>query len=66
MTITLNGERVPLDGILTLADLIEQRYDERRGLAVAVDRTVVPRAGWDTYALAEGQCVDVVTAVQGG
>ena len=66
MTITLNGEQVPLDGPLTLADLITQRYGEPRGLAVAVDEAVVPRGSWRSYALASGQRVEVVTAVQGG
>jgi len=66
MTIILNGEEVPLDGPLMLADLITQRYGEPRGLAVAVDEAVVPRGSWLTCALVSGQRVEVVTAVQGG
>ena len=66
MTITLNGEQVPLDGPLMLADLITQRYGEPRGLAVAVDDAVVPRGSWLSYALLPGHRVEVVTAVQGG
>ena len=66
MTITLNGEQVPLDGTRTLADLITQRYDESRGLAVAVDEAVVPRGSWASCPLAPGQRIEVVTAVQGG
>jgi len=66
MTITLNGDVVPLDGASTVADLIAARYADRRGLAVAVDHTVVPRDSWDSCVLAPGQRVDVVTAVQGG
>ena len=66
MTITLNGEEVPLDGPLMLADLISQRYGEPRGVAVAVDEAVVPRGSWLSYALVPGQRVEVVTAVQGG
>jgi sulfur carrier protein len=37
-----------------------------RGVAVAVDREVVPRGAWATTALAEGAKVEVVHAVQGG
>lgn len=63
-TITLNGEPVEFAG--TVADLIAERYADRPGLAVAVDRTVVPRAAWASWTLGPGQQVDVVTAVQGG
>ena len=37
-----------------------------RGVAVAVDGVVVPRAEWDGTALREGQRVEVLHAVQGG
>ena len=37
-----------------------------RGIAVAVDAEVVPRAEWGTFALADGATVEVLTAVQGG
>jgi sulfur carrier protein len=64
MTITLNGE--PVDFAGTVADLVQQRYGDRRGLAVAVEGAVVPRGAWPTAVLVPGQCVEVVTAVQGG
>jgi sulfur carrier protein len=37
-----------------------------RGIAVAVDREVVPRSLWETTPLADGQRVEVLEAVQGG
>jgi sulfur carrier protein len=39
---------------------------EARGVAVAVDGEVVPRADWDTFALPEDARVEVLTAMQGG
>jgi len=39
---------------------------QARGVAVAVDGEVVPRTGWETYALAEHARVEVLTAMQGG
>jgi sulfur carrier protein len=39
---------------------------DARGVAVAVDGEVVPRAGWATFALPEGARVEVLTAMQGG
>jgi sulfur carrier protein len=37
-----------------------------RGIAVAVDAEVVPRAEWPAFALADGARVEILTAVQGG
>ncbi len=39
---------------------------DARGVAVAVDGAVVPRAEWERRALAEGARVEVLTAMQGG
>jgi sulfur carrier protein len=39
---------------------------DARGVAVAVDGEVVPRASWDSFALAEDARVEVLTAMQGG
>jgi sulfur carrier protein len=40
--------------------------DDARGVAVAVDGEVVPRAGWATFAVPDGARVEVLTAMQGG
>jgi sulfur carrier protein len=39
---------------------------DARGVAVAVDGEVVPRAGWLTFELPEHARVEVLTAMQGG
>jgi len=39
---------------------------EARGVAVAVDGEVVPRAAWGTFTLGEDAHVEVLTAMQGG
>lgn len=38
----------------------------RLGVAVAVDAVVVPRSLWSRTPVAEGQNVEIVTAIQGG
>ena len=51
------------------ADLIGQTHPDaatHRGVAVAVDRRVVPRSAWADTALVAGARVEFVTAVQGG
>jgi sulfur carrier protein len=51
----------------TLLDLLrELALAERKGVAVAVNDTVVPRATWPTHALADSDRVLVIQATQGG
>lgn len=62
MHLTLNG--VALDvSTTTLRELVGPLPD---GHAVAVNDEVVPRSACDTWQLADGDVVDVVTAVAGG
>jgi sulfur carrier protein len=37
-----------------------------RGVAVAIDGEVVPRAAWESYEIGDGARVEVLTAMQGG
>jgi sulfur carrier protein len=39
---------------------------DARGVAVAVDGQVVPRAEWQLFTLGEDSSVEVLTAMQGG
>jgi sulfur carrier protein len=39
---------------------------EAKGVAVAVDGEVVPRAAWDSFVLRDDAHVEVLTAMQGG
>jgi sulfur carrier protein len=66
--IVLNGERSELDDGATLAVALDRLglEPDARGVAVAVDGEVVPRAAWRTLVLAEGARVEVLTAMQGG
>jgi sulfur carrier protein len=66
--ITLNGHRSDLGAGDTVAEALERLGLElqARGVAVAVDGEVVPRAAWQSFALAEGSRVEVLTAMQGG
>ena len=51
----------------TLLDLLrELALAERKGVAVAINDTVVPRTTWPEQALAESDRVLVIQATQGG
>lgn len=66
--IFLNGdprEEGAGETVAAILGLLELGPDAR-GVAVAVDGEVVPRAGWATFAVPEGARVEVLIAMQGG
>lgn len=66
MQIWINGAEHRLDGAPTVADALDAAGIPERGVAVAVDGDVVPRARWPEHPLAEGARMEILTAVQGG
>jgi sulfur carrier protein len=65
----LNGAPREVPDATTVATLVREidgRGADGRGVAVAVDAQVVPRSRWESVALAEGQRVEVLGAIQGG
>lgn len=65
MKVTVNDEAVDVDEQTTVAALLDRLGFPEKGIAVAVDWSVLPRSEWETM-LADGARVEVVTAVQGG
>ena len=68
MNVTVNGDRRELPTGATVASVVASLpgAPEGRGVAVAVEGEVVPRAQWPSTELREGARVEVVVAVQGG
>jgi sulfur carrier protein len=66
--VRLNGEPRALPPGSTVADAVAALTGSGpvAGLAVAVNEQVVPRSAWVERALADGDRVEVLTAVQGG
>ncbi|MDA4109968.1 sulfur carrier protein ThiS [Mycolicibacterium holsaticum] len=65
MKVTVNDEAVEVDADTTIAALLSRLGFPDKGIAVALDWSVLPRSEWDTT-LADGARLEVVTAVQGG
>ena len=63
MLISLNGDPATIAAGGTVADLLPTITG---GVAVALNGTVVPRHRHAATPLAEGDLVEIVTAVQGG
>jgi len=66
--ISLNGQQSDVRAGETVAAALSRLNLtlDARGVAVAVDGEVVPRAQWESFALAEHARVEVLTATQGG
>jgi sulfur carrier protein len=66
MNITINGEEEHLSDGATAAEAVRLLTDAPSGVAVAVNGQVVTRSAWASTRLADGDQVEVLTAVQGG
>lgn len=66
VTISVNGEARRVAPGTALDTVVQTLTAAPSGVAAAVNETVVPRAQWPSTALAEGDRVEVLTAVQGG
>ena len=65
MRVVVNGEPAEVPAGSTVADLVA-RMAGGPGVAVARNDDVVPRSAWACAELAEGDAVEILTAVQGG
>jgi sulfur carrier protein len=66
LKITVNGSATEVAAGTSVGDLVRQRVDDRRRVAVARNGEVVPRAEWDDTALAESDVIEVLAPVAGG
>lgn len=74
-SIVLNGEPCELHADATVETLVAEFVPDAvegaaggrpRGVAVALNDSVVPRSAWSRTGVDEGDRVEIVTAVQGG
>jgi sulfur carrier protein len=68
MIVVVNQRQVEVDERTTVAGLLESLGFPDRGVAVAVQSSVLPRSSWETRLseFSEPVRLEVVTAVQGG
>lgn len=65
MRVTVNDEGVEVDDGTTVEALVRRMGFPDKGIAVAVNWSVLPRSEWH-LTVQEGARVEVLTAVQGG
>ncbi|GHD84010.1 sulfur carrier protein ThiS [Streptomyces naganishii] len=66
MNISVNGEPRRVAPGTALDAVVRALTAAPSGVAAALNETVVPRGRWSATVLAEGDRVEVLTAVQGG
>jgi sulfur carrier protein len=68
LVLTINGEPAVLVSGSTVADVVAHVVSgaEPKGIAVAVDRCVIPRSEWASTAVLANTHIEVVTAAAGG
>jgi sulfur carrier protein len=68
MLLTINGEKKNIDSVETLADVLAILGIDAatKGIAVALNDTVVPRVEWKSTRLQDGGTIEIIRAVQGG
>ena len=68
MTIFINGKLESIDATtLSVHDLMDRFADgAKRGVAVAVNGSVVPKSQWETFRIENDDKVEIVRATQGG
>ena len=65
MNLFVNGEQTSIANVATVSDLIAT-LDIRDNVAVEINREIVSRSAFDRHLLADGDQVEIVTAIGGG
>lgn len=65
MRLTVNGDIISLDNIITVSDLTKQ-LDLHDKIAIEINREIVPRSQFDTHKVSEGDTIEIVRAIGGG
>ncbi len=69
ITVTYNEKKRSVDENLPLSKLLDLEgidLQEAQGIAVAHNRSVIPRNKWMSLLLEEGDQIDVLQAIEGG
>ena len=66
MTIFINGEALELDGVSTLAGLLDALELPKQRVAIELNKTVIRKQDWESTEVANNDKVEVVHFVGGG
>lgn len=66
MVVTVNGKPITVDGSITLVQLLLHLSLKDIGIAMAVNKKMIPRTAWNEFALKENDDVVIIKAACGG
>lgn len=66
MNVTVNGESRSIEAGSTVLDVVRMFLDTDKGVAVSVDRVVIPRSRWASWTLQQDATVEVLVGAAGG
>lgn len=66
LEVVVNGQRITVAAGMTVGGLVDLVVPSSRGVAVAIEREVVPRSTWSHVQLAGGEHVEIVSVSAGG
>ena len=67
MTIYVNSKAFEFNSTVNIeALLLEAKINDHRGMALAVNNSVVPKSEWNGFVMKENDKVIVIKATQGG
>lgn len=66
MRVIVNGEDRVLDGVKTVAALVDALQLDGRKLAIERNLEIVPRSAYDKTALCDGDRIEIVHFIGGG
>lgn len=64
--VKINGEERAIEEPLNISELVALLELQPKGIAVEVNREIVPKSQWEQRQLAEGDEIEMVTFVGGG
>lgn len=67
MEISINNVKTTVEEATSLANVVQSNAGENtKGIAVALNQNVVPKADWDTTVLHQNDTIIIIKATQGG
>lgn len=68
INIKFNGQVISVQNSSNLSEILNKEFNIRgnKGIAVAVNMTVVPYSKWNEYLINNNDEIEIVHAVQGG
>ena len=66
MKVFINDKEQYLNGAISLENLISKTISDTKGIAVAINNSVIPKTNWKKFQLNENDKIIIIKATQGG